>query len=145
MRQPLNPCSATRGAIIEKLACSNEDPVQQVKKKRKRKCSKLMGFPGGTSGKEPTCQCRRHKRLGFSPWMGTIPWRKKWQPTPVFLPGKSYGQRGSWWATVHGVEKSWTWLKWPNATQEWQGHGLQTTARQPWAKSGAIWTPKLRQ
>ena len=32
-----------------------------------------MGFPGGTSGKEPTCQCRRCKRLGFDPWVGKIP------------------------------------------------------------------------
>ena len=37
-------------------------------------------------------QCRRHKRRGFDPWVGKIPWRRKWQPTPVFLPGKSYGQ-----------------------------------------------------
>ena len=32
-----------------------------------------MGFPGGVSGKEPTCQCRRHKRLGFNPWVRKIP------------------------------------------------------------------------
>ena len=36
----------------------------------------LMGFPGGTSGKEPTCQCRRHKRHWFEPWVGKIPWRR---------------------------------------------------------------------
>ena len=48
---------------------------------------------GGTSCKEPDCQCRRHKRLGFSPWVGKIPWRRKWQPTPVFLPGEFHGQR----------------------------------------------------
>ena len=47
------------------------------------------GFPGGASGKEPTCQCRRLKRLGFDFWVRKIPWRKKWQPTPVFLPGES--------------------------------------------------------
>ena len=46
-------------------------------------------FPGGTSGKEPACQCRRCKRYGFDPWMGKIPWRRAWQPTPVFLPGES--------------------------------------------------------
>ena len=100
-------------------------------------------FPGGPSGKESSCQCRRHKRLGFDPWVGKIPWigngttlqysclgnsmdimgssgslscgarevrflcawlggnpwvgkiprRRKWQPTPVFLPGESHGQR----------------------------------------------------
>ena len=55
----------------------------------------IMGFfPGGTSGKEPACQCRRHKRFGFDPWVGQIPWRRKWQPTLVFLPGKFHGQRG---------------------------------------------------
>jgi len=36
------------------------------------------GFPSGTSGKEPTCQCRRHKRCGFDPWVGEVPWRRAW-------------------------------------------------------------------
>ena len=44
-------------------------------------------------GKESTCLCRRNRRYEFSPWVGKIPWRGKWQPTPVFLPGKSRGQR----------------------------------------------------
>ena len=52
-----------------------------------------MGFEGGASGEEPTCQCRRNKRQGFDPWVGKIPWRRKRQPTPVFLPGESHGQR----------------------------------------------------
>ena len=51
------------------------------------------GVPGGTSGKELTCQCRRHKRHRFNPWVGKIPWRRAGQPTPEFLPGKSHGQR----------------------------------------------------
>ena len=46
-----------------------------------------------TSGKEPACQCRRRKRCRFHPWVRKIPWRRKWQPTPAFLPGKSHGQR----------------------------------------------------
>ena len=50
-------------------------------------------FPGGASGKEPACQCRRHKRNRCDPWVRTIPWRRAWQPAPVFLPGKSHGQR----------------------------------------------------
>ena len=50
-------------------------------------------FPGGSCGKESVCQCRRHKRHGFDPWVGKIPWKRKWQPTPVFLPGKFHGQR----------------------------------------------------
>ena len=54
-----------------------------------------MGFPLGASGKEPTCQCRRHKRHRFNPWVRKIPWRRAWQLTPVFLPGESYGQSSS--------------------------------------------------
>ena len=38
-------------------------------------------------------------------------WRRKWQPTPVFLPGECQG-RGTWWAAVYGVTRSQTWLKW---------------------------------
>ena len=52
-----------------------------------------MGFPGGTSGKEPACQCSSHRRYGFDPWVGKIPWRRAWQPTPVFLPEVSHKQR----------------------------------------------------
>ena len=44
-------------------------------------------------GKESSCQCRRCERHGFDHWIGKIPWRMKWQPAPVFLPGKSHGQR----------------------------------------------------
>ena len=47
-------------------------------------------LPWWLSGEESACQCRR---LGFSPWDGKIPWRRKWQPTPVCLPGKSHGQK----------------------------------------------------
>ena len=47
----------------------------------------------GASGKESACQSRRHKRGGFDPWVRKIPCWRKWQPTPVFLPGKSHGQR----------------------------------------------------
>ena len=52
----------------------------------------LLGFPGGASGKEPTCQCRRQKRCEFDTWVGNIHWRRAWQPTPVLLPGESHGQ-----------------------------------------------------
>ena len=47
-------------------------------------------FPWWLSDKESACQCRR---LGFNPWVRKIPWRRAWQPTPVFLPGESHGQR----------------------------------------------------
>ena len=45
------------------------------------------------SGKESACQCRKRRRHGFDPWVRKIPRRRKWQPTPVFLPEKSHGQR----------------------------------------------------
>ena len=59
---------------------------------------------GVTSGKEAPCQCRRCKRRRFHPWVGKIPWRRAWQPTSVFLPGESHGQRslagyGPWGCT----------------------------------------------
>ena len=50
-------------------------------------------LPGGASGEEPICQCWNHRRLRFDPWVGKIPWRRAWQPTPIFLPGESHGQR----------------------------------------------------
>ena len=50
-------------------------------------------FPGGANGKEPACQCRRCERPGYNLWVGKIPWSRKWQPIPVFLPEKSHGQR----------------------------------------------------
>ena len=52
-----------------------------------------MGLPGATSGKEPACQGRRHKRHRFNLLIGKIPWRRAWQLTPVFLPGESHGQK----------------------------------------------------
>ena len=52
-----------------------------------------MGFPGGAGGKGSARQCRRHRKPGFHPWVGKIPWSRKWHPTPVFLPGKAHGQR----------------------------------------------------
>ena len=48
------------------------------------------GFPRWRSGRESPCQCRRCR---FDPWVGKIPWRRKWQSIPVFFPGKVHGQR----------------------------------------------------
>ena len=69
-------------------------------------------FPGGSSDKEPACQYRRHKRRGFDPWVGKIFWSRKWQSTPVFLPGEPHGWRS--FAGLHGVAKSQTQLKEPS-------------------------------
>jgi len=53
-----------------------------------------MDFPGGASKKKNfACQRGRHKRQRFNPWVGKIPWRRAWHPTPVFLSGATHGQR----------------------------------------------------
>ena len=49
-----------------------------------------MALPRWLSGKESACQYRRHR---FDPWVGKIPWKRNWQPTLAFLPGKFHGQR----------------------------------------------------
>ena len=74
-------------------------------------CGSLhQGFPGGSSGKEPACQCRRHKRHKFDLWVGKIPWRRAQQPTSVFMAGESLGQR-SLATRVPRVAQSQTQLK----------------------------------
>ena len=71
----------------------------------KPKSSAIFDFssgPGGTSGKEPAWQCKRHKRCGLDPLVRKIPWKRVWQPTPVFLPGESHRQRN-----LAGLYSSW--------------------------------------
>jgi len=65
-----------------------------------------MGFPGSSVGKESACNVGDHlqcRRLGFDLWVRKIPWRRKWQPIPGFLPGKSQGQRSLAGCSPHGV------------------------------------------
>ena len=82
-------------------------------------------FSGGSDSKRLCRQCRRPR---FDPWVEKIPWRKEWQPTPVFLPGESHV---AWWATVHGVSKNEAWLSdfhfllnqgvsWDTQVRNWQ-------------------------
>ena len=68
-----------------------------------------MGFPRWCSGKESACRCRKCKRRGFSPWMGKIPWNRKWQPNPVFLPGKFHGQRSLVGYSPWGAKRQTQW------------------------------------
>ena len=91
---PLEKGTATHSSIL-----AWRIPWTTVAKSRTRlrdfekKLYNKDGFPGGASVKEPTCQCKRCKRYRFSLWVGQIPWRREWLPTPVFLPGESHGQR----------------------------------------------------
>ena len=50
-------------------------------------------IPGGTCDEELACQYRRHKKCRFNPWARKIPWKRAWQPIPVFLLEESHGQR----------------------------------------------------
>ena len=59
-----------------------------------------IGFPCSSVGKESACNARDP---GFDPWVGKVPWRKKWQLTPAFLPGKSHGQRSLVSCSPQGV------------------------------------------
>ena len=69
-------------------------------------------FPGGASGKECSCQCKKLKRHRFNSRFKKSLWRRKWQPTPVFLPEESHGQRSLMGYMVHRVAKNQTQLKW---------------------------------
>ena len=62
-------------------------------------------LPRWHSDKESTYQCRRLRRHGFDPCLGKIPWRRKWQSTPVFCL-ENPRDRGAWWAAVYGVTQS---------------------------------------
>ena len=53
----------------------------------------ISGFPGYNCGKEPTCPSMRHKSLRLDPWVAKMPRRRAWQPSPLFMPGESHGQR----------------------------------------------------
>ena len=66
-----------------------------------------MDFLDGSDGRSVCLQCGRP---GVDPWVRNILWRRKWQPTPVLLPGKFHGWRILVGATVHGVAESWTQL-----------------------------------
>jgi len=80
----------------------------------------ILGFPGGSDGKESTWKCGRP---GFDPWVRKMPWRREWQPTPIFLPGKFHGQKSlvgySPWGHKESATTEWlaltiilSWLTW---------------------------------
>ena len=76
------------------------------------------GFLGGSEVKNPP----PNEGDRFNPWVKKISWRREWQPTPVFLPGKSRGQSTlAPWATVHAVARA----EYDLATKRQQGHRRQ--------------------
>ena len=94
------------------------------------------GFPGDTIGKEPAGQCRRNKRCRFNPWVGKIHWRRAWQPTPVFLPGESHGQRSLEGYSPWGHKES---DKMSNLARMGHKKCNETKSREVGIKGAGIW------
>ena len=94
----LLPSSGWRSVmLLNTPQCTQHSPLQQSHPDQKLNSVEfgklsigLKGLPKCLNGKESICQCRRCR---FDPWVKKIPWRRKWQPTPLFLPGISHGQR----------------------------------------------------
>ena len=70
----------------------------------------VLGHPQVARGKEPICQCRGCKSCEFNPWVGKIPWSRKWQPGLQYLRLENLIDRGAWQTTVYRVAKSWAQL-----------------------------------
>ena len=95
-----------RGCGVKETACTVGGNVNWYSHGGKQR-----GFPGGASGKDPACQSGKSKRRVFDPWVEKIPWRRAWQPTPVFLLGESHGQRGLrglQFLGLQGVRQDWS-------------------------------------
>ena len=75
------------------VSTSLQVPRQRDLHKRTSLMRVLMVPKGGLAGNEPSCQCRRHRRLRFDPPVWKIPWGREWQPTPILLPREFHGQR----------------------------------------------------
>ena len=87
----------------------------------------IVWGPWWLSGRELACQCRSHR---FAPCVRKIPWRRKWQPTPVSLPRKPHGQRSLIGCIVHGVTRV--------------RHNLATEGQQQWhcTPHHTMWEPQ---
>ena len=101
--------SQGRGSLVGcRLWGRAESDTTEAAEQQQQQQERLFGFPCGASGKEPTCQSRRH---GFDSWVRKISWRRKWQPTPVFLSAESHGHRSLASYNQWGHKKSWTRLR----------------------------------
>ena len=98
LEDPLEKEMATHFSILAWEIPWTEEPggqqsmgLQRVKRKlatERSTATSSLGFPGSSAVKNPPANAGR-----LDPWVGKIPWRRKWQPTPVFFPGESHGQR----------------------------------------------------
>ena len=92
----------------------DRDKLHRVNQRRENEFGELgnggrvgmmqMDFPGGEGGKEPACQCGRHKRCEIDPWVGKIPWRRRGNPLQYSCLGNPM-DRGAWRAIVHASQR----------------------------------------
>ena len=107
----------------------------------------ICGLPQWLSSKRIHLPCRSHRRHGFDPWVKKSPWRRAWQPTPVFLPGESHGQR-SLVGYNHRVVKSQTWPSdlshMPHTgSAEWLLTPMNYRSEEPRLPCNTKWPPNL--
>ena len=97
-----------------------------------------MGFPSGTHAKEPSYQCKGHKRGRFDSWVSKKPWRRSWQPTQVFLPGESpLTEEPGWLQSIesHRVGHDWSDLACTNTNHaKWQAGRITSWNQDSWEK-----------
>ena len=84
---------ATAQCMIKSSLGNRKKMTAQFRWRLRLKRSNTKGFPGGASGRKNLPAKAGDVRCRFSPWLGKIPWRRKWQPTPVLLPEEFHGQR----------------------------------------------------
>jgi len=84
MTHPLSPQTAKRGQVLK--STSSHFPYAVLKAPISQEVIIYLSSPGGSVVKNPPANVGR---AGFDPWVRKIPWGRKWQPTPVFLPGES--------------------------------------------------------
>ena len=88
------------------------------------------GFPGRSDSKESTCNTGDLGSIpGFDSWVGKIPWRRAWQPTPVLLPGESPWTEETGGLTVHRVVKSQTQLSYLSTTADVHTHAVLSSRK----------------
>ena len=98
----------------------------------------LWGFPGGASGREPTCHCRRHKKCGFDPWVRKTPWRRHGNPLQYSCLENPHGQRN-----LAGYSP---WRRKESDTTEasWNAHCFCIPSI-PWLVIVCLWPLELRE
>ena len=118
--------------------------VAQSRTQLKRLSSMVISVNRASQVVLVVSQCKRCKRQGFDPCVGNIPWRRKWQPTPLFLPGKSHGQKSlegysprglkrvghDWahthiWESSHEHQKIYIWWRHFLIKREWDPVGIE--------------------